>query len=253
MAKVQCSQNPIVALRSANRFAPHARDRTTFDPMIPLYLLASAIRSKARAPGSLDRPAAILWTDHRREWHRLIPTARTHIPELIVHGDYRPDDFTGPAIWLRCVVDGTIDLPGIPDDCSPIIYLPGVERGQLRAGEDCPEALRPLVELMYRGVAWHHPNGRDWSVRAFLTLRADGVPAGPGLDIANDAVTGAALLRSIGEVAQTALEDLRGRRLDANDFNRLVGVDVERDILRWMGAPKETRDQMDEKCWSRLP
>ena len=32
------------------------------------------------------------------------------------------------------------DLPVVPADRLPIIYLPGVERGQFRAGEDCPEA-----------------------------------------------------------------------------------------------------------------
>lgn len=217
--------------------------------MTSLDLLAAAIRARARAPGSLVSPAAILWTDARREWGSLLPAAHLHVPELLVLGDYSPDDRTGPAIWLRCVVDRTIQLPDVPADQPPIIYIPGVEREQLRAGEACPETLRPLVELMYRGLCWHHPNGRDWSVRAFLKLRADGIPAGPGLDIGSDSETGAALLRAIGEVGQTPVEELRGRRLDANDFNQLVGVDVIRDILRWIGSPKSTRDQMDETRW----
>ena len=217
--------------------------------MTPLDLLAAAIRARASAPGSLVPPAAILWTDARREWGSLLPAARLHVPELVVLGDYSPDDRAGPAIWLRCVVDHTIELPDFPSARPPIIYMPGVEREQLRAGEACPEALRPVVELMYRGLVWHHPNGRDWSVRAFLMLRGDGIPAGPGLDIASDSDTGAALLRAIGEVAQTPVEELQGRRLGANDFNRLVGVDVVRDILRWIGSPKSTCDQMDETRW----
>ena len=217
--------------------------------MTPLDLLAAAIRALASAPGGLAPPAAILWTDPNREWLQLLPAARPHIPELLVLGDYRPADRTGPAIWLRCVVDGAIHLPDVPGDGTPVIYLPGIEPGQLRAGEDCPETLRPLVELMYRGRLWRHRNGRDWSVRAFLSLPAGGSPAGPGLDIARDAETGAALLRAIGEVAQTAVDELRGRRLDANDFNRLVGVDLTRDILRWMGDAKAAREQMDGKRW----
>ena len=217
--------------------------------MTPLDRLATAIRARASVPGSLSPPAAILWTDARREWSSLLPAARLHIPELLVLGDYSPDDRTGPAIWLRCVVDRTVELPNLPAARPPIIYMPGVEREQLRAGEACPGALRPLVELMYRGLCWHHLNGRDWSVRAFLMLRADGRPAGPGLNIASDSETGAALLRAIGEVAQTPVEELRGRRLDANDFNRLLGVDAVRDILRWIGSPKATRDQMDETRW----
>ena len=216
----------------------------------PLDLLATAIRARSGAPGGLASPDAILWTDRRHEWDGLIPIARSHLPELLVLGEYDPVKRTGPAIWLRCVVDGTVDLPDVPIDRPPIIYLPDVERGQLRAGEDCPEALRPLVELMYRGVAWHHPNGRDWSARAFLALRADGVPTGPGLDIAKDAATGEALVRAIGEVAQTSLDDLRGRHLNANDFNRLAGVNVVRDTLRWLDNPEATRDQMDDRRWA---
>ncbi len=121
-----------------------------------------------------------------RDWRQLLPAARARVPELLVLGSYRPDDRTGPAIWLRCVIDGRIQLPNVPDDRPPVVYLPGIERGQLRAGENCPEHLRPLVELLYRGAAWHHSSGRDWSARAFLTLRADGVAAGPGPDIAGD-------------------------------------------------------------------
>ncbi len=215
----------------------------------PLSLLADAVRAKASTPGSMDRPAAILWPDRKREWIRILPVARLRIPELLAFGDYDPDGRTGPAIWLRCVVDGTIRRSDMGDR-TPIVYLPGVERGQLRAGQDCPEPLRPLVELLYRGVEWRHPNGRDWSVRAFLTrLRADGASAGPGLDIERDEDTREALLRALGKVARTPLDELRGRRLDANDFNRIAGVDIVRDILRWMNDPKATRAGMEDAGW----
>ena len=217
--------------------------------MTALDLLAAAIRTKASVSGSMVPPAAILWTDASRDWRRLLPAMRSRIPELFVLGDYRPDDRTGPAIWLRCLIDRTIPLPDATGDRPPVVYLPGIERGQLRAGEDCPEHLRPLVELLYRGVAWHHSNGRDWSARAFLTLRADGVPAGPGLDIAGDSETREALLRAIGEVAQTPLDELRGRRLDANTFNRIAGVEIERDILRWLGDPGAARQTMGDARW----
>ena len=115
-----------------------------------------------------------------------------------------------------------------------------------RAGEECPETLRPLVELMYRGVLRHHGNGRDWSVRAFLTRPASTSPAGPGLEVANDADTRAARLRAIIELAQTHVDELRGRRLDANDFSRLIGVNLNRDLLWWMGDATATREGMDK-------
>ena len=213
-------------------------------PTTPLHYLARSLRARASVPSGQIAPAAILWTDPKAEWRTVLPVALSNIPELLVLGDYDPARRTGPAIWLRCVVEGTIELAGLTRDRAPIIYLPGVERGQLRAGEDCPEELRPLVELMYRGVLWHHPNGRDWSVTAFLRLSG-----GPGLDIAVDRETTAALLGALDQVATTPVEQLRGRRLAAADFNRLAGVDVLRDVLRWMADPKGAQDRMGANGW----
>ena len=47
-----------------------------------------------------------------------------------------------------------------------IIYLPGVSRATLRATEDCPQELKPLAELQYRGVIWSQANCKDWTVAA---------------------------------------------------------------------------------------
>ena len=120
-----------------------------------------------------------------------------------------------------------------------------MERGQLRAGEDCPDELKPLVELMYRGALWHNPKGRDWTVAAFL-----GSSAGPDLDIASDHDTIAALHGALDQVALTPVRQLRGRRLDASDFSQLAGVDVMRDILRWMADPEGARSRMDGSSWN---
>lgn len=211
----------------------------------PLDHLARSLRARASVPSGQTTPATILWTDPRAEWRALIPAALARIPELLVLGEYRPEHRTGPAIWLRCVVDRVLDLDAFPRDVTPIIYLPGVERGQLRAGEDCPDELKPLVELMYRGALWHHPNGRDWSAAAFL-----GSSGGPHLDIAADQGTTAALLGALDQVALTSVEQLRGRRLDAADFNRLAGVDLMRDILRWMADPEGARSRMGGGRWN---
>ena len=210
----------------------------------PLDHLARSLRARASVPSGHAAPAAILWTDPGTEWRMLLPEALPRIPELLVLGDYSPADRTGPAIWLRCVVEGAIELPGLPADTIPILYLPGVERGELRAGEDCPDRLKPLVELMYRGVLWHNRNGRDWTVTAFLTSSG-----GPDLDIATDRGTAAALHGALDHVATTPVGQLRGRRLDAADFNRMAGVDVFRDVLRWMGDPGRMRSGPDKNRW----
>ena len=77
-----------------------------------------------------------------------------------------------------------------------------------------------------------------------------GSTRGPGLDIATDQGTIAALLGALDQVALTPVERLRGRRLDAADFNKLAGVDLMRDILRWMADPDGARSRMEGSRWN---
>ena len=94
-------------------------------PTTPLDHLARSLRARASVPSGQVAPAAILWTDPKAEWRALLPAARSEIPELLALGDYRADERTGPAIWLRCVVEGAIELPDLARDRALIIYLPG--------------------------------------------------------------------------------------------------------------------------------
>ena len=210
-----------------------------------LDYVVDGVRARDAAADGQERPAAILWTDPEREWAGLLPVLRRRLPELIALGPYEPEARTGPAIWLRCVVDGTLEPPDRPVDRTPIIYLPGFERSQLRAGEACPEAVRPLVELLYRGVLWNHPNGKDWTVAAFL-----GSSKGVGLDIAGDSATLDALRGALAEVAVRPVAQLRGRRLDATDFSEMLVDDFRRDLLRWMDDPDATRARLGEAEWA---
>ena len=211
----------------------------------PLDYVVDGVRTRDAAADGQERPAAILWTDPGREWEGLLPQLQRRLPELFALGPYEPEARTGPAIWLRCVVDGTLDAPDPSAERTPILYLPGFERGQLRAGEACPEALRPLVELLYRGVLWNHPNGKDWTVAAFL-----GSPTGAGLDIAGDRATLEALRGALTEVAVRPVAQLRGRRLDADDFSEMLVGDFRRDLLRWMDDPDATRARLGEAEWA---
>lgn len=177
-------------------------------------------------------PAALLWTDEEGQWLPLVPTLRAINPWIFAFGTYDPPSRTGPAIWLKCIVDRTLsDAP--PEGETPIIYLPRVRRQDLRAAADCPVHLQPLVELQYRGRVWHQSNGHDWTVRAFL-VSADGL----GLDIAADRRTEEAMLRALPLLADLEANSLRGRRLDAEDFDRLAVADPVRDLLRWLNQPE---------------
>ncbi|MCB9617765.1 MAG: BREX-1 system phosphatase PglZ type B [Sandaracinus sp.] len=210
----------------------------------PLDRLIDTLRARADSLDGQLPPVAVLWTDPKGEWRGLIELMHSRVEELLVLGDYRPESRTGPAIWLRCVVDRVLDRPDLLETRPPILYLPGVARQDLRAGQDCPESLRPLVELMYRGALWLQPNGSDWGVVTFLTS-----PRALGLDVARDHATADALLRALPEVALTPIAQLAGRHLQADDFDRMLAGDVVRDLLRWMGDPEATRARLGKSGW----
>ena len=216
--------------------------RTVSDTVVDR--LITGVRTRDTLPDGQTGPVAVLWTDPKREWLPLVDLLLDRVEEYLVFGDYNPEKRTGPAIWLRCVVDRTIDEPQLPADRPPIVYLPGVARQDLRAGEECPDALKPLVELLFRGVLWHHPNGDDWTVNAFLTSER-----ALGLDVAAGRATSEALLRALPEVALTPVAQLDGHHLEADDFDRMLAGDSIRDLLRWMGDPDVTRSRLGDKGW----
>jgi hypothetical protein len=210
-----------------------------------LDTLRAKLRACAETPDGTAPPVAILWTDPGSQWLPAIEMLQGAIPELITLGPYAPEQRRGPAIWIRCVIDRTIILDGLPESMPPIVYLPGVARQQLRAGEDCAEELRPLVELLYRGTAWMHQGGHDPTVSAFLKSRAL-----LGLDVAENAATNQALLNAVREVLAAPVASLRGRRLEAADFHQMVAGDIVRDLLLWIGSPDARRQVMNREQWT---
>jgi hypothetical protein len=194
-----------------------------------------------------EAPVAILWTDPRSEWKPLIPLLRQQLPELLCLGDYDPKHQQGPALWLRCIVDRSLPTTEAAVDQIPVIYLPGVSRQELRAGEGCPWALEPLIELMFRGSLWLQRNGRDWTLAAFLSS-ADAL----NLDLAGDQATKAALSRALTELATVQLDQLRGKRLEAEDFDALLADDPTRDLLQWMADPQAFQLRCAGERWSAL-
>ena len=213
-------------------------------------LLAAEIRGSAAYNTNVQvAPSVILWTDKLCQWAPALPLLQAAMPELIVLGDYAPQKKTGPAIWIKCVVDGVLPEIVLPSDRTPIVYLPGVERRDLRAIGSCPDALKPLAELQYRGCWWIYSNsGRDWTVNAFLVSSNGGV----GLDVAKDEKAQQAMLRVLPEILENEREELSNRRLEAADFNKLVSSDPVRDLLSWMNDSKSCRERWDASRWQAL-
>jgi hypothetical protein len=222
------------------------------DKTVLLEAVRASLSHAARYnPGDVVTPAAVLWTDADGQWQPVVEQLRGLMPELLTLGDYESATRTGPAIWLRCVIEPAVRADKFPDlvwpaDTVPVIYIPGVSRQTLRAVEECPDALKPLVELQYRGTVWTQKNGKDWTVRAFLVNDDEGL----GLDVAEDKLTLQAMQGALSHLAVTPVARLRDRRLEAENFDKLMIGDTPRDLLVWLGDPEKTCGQWDEGRWS---
>jgi hypothetical protein len=219
--------------------------------MNPTITVIEALRNSLTAAARFNRsdmvaPAAILWTDADSQWEPLVSQLRPLMPELLTLGEYHPEEKIGPAIWLRCIIERSLPGVDLPEDIIPIIYMPNVSRQTLRAVEECPDSLKPLVELQYRGAVWTQRNGRDWTVEAFLVSEDGGL----GLDVARDRHTRRSMITALGQLAVTPLTRLIGKKLEAEDFDKLMIEDTPRDLLVWMNSSAETQEKWDANKWA---
>jgi len=191
-------------------------------------------------------PAVILWTDSDHQWAALVDQLRPLMPELLTLGEYAPKEKIGPAIWLRCIIERSLPDIDLPEDVTPVIYMPNVSRQTLRAVEECPDTLKPLVELQYRGTVWTQRNGRDWTVEAFLVSKDGGL----GLDVARDRHTRQSMLGALAQLAITPITRLTSKHLEAEDFDKLMIEDTPRDLLVWLNYPSEIQEQWDGNKWA---
>ena len=150
-------------------------------------------------------PAAVLWTDEKREWEALVARFRQALPNFLVFGPYDAVNRTGPAIWLAALAGKVAENRG-PDRRS--YPLPARSQpSDAWATEDCPKELKPLAELQYRGVFWSQVNGKDWTVAAFLQTNHGGLQ----LELSRDAATSTSIRRSIEKLVDVPLVDLQAR------------------------------------------
>ena len=208
--------------------------------------LAGALQSGAKGNSHTAAPyAAVLWPDKELQWQAALPALRQLIPGLCQLGSYDLEARTGPAIWLKCAIAGV--LSDVQLQGTPVVYLPGVSRAELRAIESCPRDLQPLAELQYRGVFWSQSNGKDWTVSSFLTPKAGGL----GFDVALDKATQEALAQVLaaGVLLDRPLDELQGRQINAEWLLSLLAPNPTRDLLLWMNAPQVTQTDWGTVRW----
>ncbi|MCX6032520.1 MAG: BREX-1 system phosphatase PglZ type B [Chloroflexi bacterium] len=216
------------------------------DSMTFLDALAQAIyRAGSYNKNDQCPPAAILWPDKERQWEPLLPALRERLP-LLTLGPYAPQERSGPACWLRCMIARTLPDDILPADAAPIIYLPGVSRAEIRAIEECPKPLQPLAELQYRGVLWTHKNGRDWTVAGFLQSTDSGL----GIAVSGDTATKEALGRALLKLAYEPVARLKKEApLRAAFFDELLNPDQVRRLLLWLNDPDSYPKTLAQAEW----
>ena len=191
-------------------------------------------QTKRYNPALESAPVAILWTDEKREWESVISQIKAALPELFSLGSYSPDERTGPGVWLRMVADGQA---GNAAGETPILYLPGVGNGQLRADlrglKDDPQ-LAPLAELQYRGAFWRQDNSRDWTLRAFLESKRGGL----GLKVAGNQETQQALKAALCKLLKQNLPAMEHQMIDERFLDDLINPSPDETVLRWLTAPE---------------
>ena len=160
-------------------------------------------------------------------------------------GDYTPEKRIGPAIWLRCVIASHVPEVSLSECRTPILYLPGVSRQDLRAIESCPDHLKPLAELQYRGVIWSQINAKDWTILAYLKSGQGGL----GLDVSQDNDARNAMQLALCRLLDEDVALLKGKHLDKDYFNTLLTGDPIRDLLQWLDQGDAFQASRGENKW----
>ena len=82
--------------------------------------------------------------------------------------------------------------------------------------------------------------------RRFLCLGKEGW----GFDVAHDANARRAMLGALAELATTPVNRLRGKHLEAEDFDKLFSDDPVKDLLRWLSDPEVVKSGWDGGRWA---
>lgn len=217
-----------------------------------LLVLEAAARYN---PSLVAAPEAVLWPDKDEQWASVIESVQAELPQLLVFGAYDPDKKRGPAVWLRCVINGAVSTPGIAAGVVPIVYLPGVSKEELRTPETAGPLLQPIIPYAYTGAITNQPNGREWTVQAILENKEDGL----GVALAKDRATKDALLKTLPALFEASVE-WPTTSVDAAFLHTLLIPDAEARLLTYLcrgdayleGLPSTERRSFTELCRLRF-
>jgi hypothetical protein len=176
------------------------------------------------------KPEVILWPDPENQWADVIGVLQDKLPQLLIYGSFDPIKKQGPAIWLKCMVAKTLPEADWNVETTPIIYLPGVAKADLRNVENAVFNLQPLLEYQYSGNIFLQENGREWSILAFVENPAYGL----GVKVGKDGATKEALKKALPTIFQDEYLFAGKETIDADFLNNQLFPDIIPTILKWI-------------------
>jgi hypothetical protein len=201
-----------------------------------------SLKSTAQHNSSLmERPEVILWPDPEEVWKEVVPILQNELPQLLTYGQYSPDKKVGPAIWIKCMVAKLLPEADWEKHETPIIYLPGISKSDLRKVETAVFDLQPLLEYQYTGSLFLQENGKEWTVLAFVENPQHGL----GIRVQKDNTTKLALKKALPTIFSIPDPFQNKSFIDASFLNGLVFPEINESILQWINQGDIFLDQMD--------
>jgi hypothetical protein len=206
-------------------------------------IIAKALRDAERHNSQvMVKPAVILWPDPERQFESVIESFRADFPALLRFGPFNPARKQGPAIWIKCMVARTLPEADWPEGKTPIIYLPGISKSDLRDVEKAPLLLQPLLEYQYTGTIFLQENGREWSIAAFIQNQTVGL----GKKVAQDNATKEALRAALPGLLHQADAFAHTHEVTASFLNRLQFPRINEGVLRWLNEDEAWFERLTE-------
>jgi hypothetical protein len=204
--------------------------------------LIKAIRLTSQHNSSLmERPEVILWPDPEEQWKDIVPVLQKELSELLTYGPYSPEMKTGPAIWLKCMIIKSLPEADWEMDTTPIIYLPGISKADLRKVETAVFDFQPLLEYQYTGSLFLQENGKEWTVLAFMENGQQGL----GIKVQKDTKTKQALKKALPSIFMEKEAFSNKSQIDAGFLNSLVFPEINESILQWMNKGDDYFNSVD--------
>ncbi len=221
-----------------------------------LNKISKSLKDMSKSNSNLiTPPEVILWPDPEKQWESIIPILRMEFPELLTLGEFLPDKKQGPAIWIKCMVAKVLPQADWSNDTIPIIYMPGISKGDFKNISSAGMDLQPLMEYQYTGTIFTQINGKEWTVLAFF----ENEQLGLGLKVAQDKLTRETLVKVLPTIFQDHTIKYPAI-IDVDFLNSLLFPDVYPSVLNWMckgdefikSLPLNKQDVFINLCRSRF-